>query len=318
MSHQDTSYLYTYSFYEEELDLCHLEMRSFFGFQSESNVLLSNIKVDPNRSPFMKHRLDIIFRGASQEEIIHKVRTLPKTTNSFKVVFVKNPDIPKGLQVPFEQRRQIEREVGQHIPGTANLKDPDSLFGLMFVNDQWVFGTYIESEPIWHYHQKKPQHYSTALNTRVARAVVNIAVPEPMGITAIDPCCGIGTVLIEALSMGISIKGSDINPLAIRGARENLIHFGYSTSIVQIKDIRHITERSDVVIMDMPYNLCSVLTDQEKRDMIQTAKLIGKKIVIVTIEPLDALIEEVGVSIVDRCIIKKGLTFQREVIVVRS
>ncbi|GAA3334615.1 hypothetical protein GCM10020331_103270 [Ectobacillus funiculus] len=76
--------------------------------------------------------------------------------------------------------------------------------------------------------EKKPHSYSTSLSTRVARAVANIAVPDPTGIKAIDPCCGIGTVLVEALSMGINIVGSDINPLVLPGARENIAHFWLS------------------------------------------------------------------------------------------
>ena len=90
----------------------------------------------------------------------------------------------------------------------------------MNVNDKWIFGDYVKSEAVWYRHQKKPHGYSTALNTRVARAVVNIAIPNPSNIKAIDPCCGIGTVLVEARSMGINIVGSDRNHLILPGARE--------------------------------------------------------------------------------------------------
>src|SRR6185369_6412097 len=96
---------------------------------------------------------------------------------------------------------------------------PERVFGIVIIGGRWYFGTYMESEAVWFHHVKKPRSYSTSLSTRVARAVANIAVPNPDGVKAIDPCCGIGTVVVEALSMGIDIVGRDINPLVVIGSR---------------------------------------------------------------------------------------------------
>uniref|UniRef100_UPI0038B618DE TRM11 family SAM-dependent methyltransferase n=1 Tax=Siminovitchia acidinfaciens TaxID=2321395 RepID=UPI0038B618DE len=129
------------------------------------------------------------------------------------------------------------------------------------MNGRWIFDEYVKSESVWHRHQQKPHSYSTALNTRVARAVANIAVPEPSGIKAIDPCCGIGTVLVEALSMGIDIVGSDKNPLILDGVRENIAYFGLSGKVT-FTDIRDVTSHYDVAIIDLPYNLCCAITPE--------------------------------------------------------
>ena len=177
----------------------------------------------------------------------------------------------------------IEREIGLHIPGEAELINPELLFGIMYVNGRWVFGKYFKNEAIWLQHQKKPHSYSTALSTRVARSVANIAVPNPTGIKAIDPCCGIGTVLVEALSMGIDIVGSDINHLILPGVRENIAHFGL-VGEVTLKDIRNVTDSYDVAIIDMPYNLCSVITPEEQLEMLQSTRRFANKVVIITIE----------------------------------
>lgn len=96
--------------------------------------------------------------------------------------------------------------------------------------------------------------YSTALSTRVARAVANIAIPHPKGVRAIDPCCGIGTVLVEALSMGINIVGRDINPRVVLGSRKNIAHFELEGT-VEIGPIAEVVDDYDVAIIDMPYNL---------------------------------------------------------------
>jgi tRNA G10 N-methylase Trm11 len=183
----------------------------------------------------------------------------------------------------------------------------------MNIEGRWVFGDYVKSESVWYQHQQKPHHYSTALSTRVARAVVNIAIPNPTRIKAIDPCCGIGTVLVEALSMGIEIVGSDNNPVILAGTRENIAHFGFSCE-VKFEDMRNITKHYDVAIIDLPYNLCSVISPEEQLEMLQSARGIAEKVVLVTVEPVDNILIKAGFYIVDRAVVKKGV-FTREVIV---
>lgn len=305
------TYLYTYAFHEDERSLCALEIRSFFGDVQPSNVIESSIKIDPSRSPFIKERIRVIYEADSLEGLYELVESLYLNGATFKVIFLKSNDCTK--KEPFENRRAIEREIGLHINGKADLHQPDLLFAVLYVNHKWIFGEYVKSESVWFHHQKKPNGYSTALNTRVARAVVNIAIPNPDGIKAIDPCCGIGTVLVEARSMGIDIIGSDRNKLILPGARENMIHFGLTCEI-KPADIRDITYHYDVAIIDLPYNLCSVISTEEQLDMLQSARRFANKVVVVTVESIDEILKQAGFSIIDRAIAKKG-SFIREVIV---
>lgn len=305
------SYLYTYSCHEDEIFLCELEQRSLFGKNSEASIIESSLKVDPSRSPFIKERIDVFFECNTLEDLVESVKSMPAITATFKVMVVKPKD--DGDKMGFEERRMIERKIGLMIPGVADLAHPDIVFAVMKVSGKWIFGQYVESESIWLLHQKKPHQYSTALSTRVARAVVNIAVPNPSGIKAIDPCCGIGTVLVEALSMGIDIVGSDNNPLVMKGARENIAHFGYVGEVI-LRDIQDVNGSFDVAIIDLPYNLCSVISPEETLEMLQSARRFAKRVVIVTIEPIDSLVQDAGFTIVDRCIVSKG-RFTRQVLV---
>ncbi|WP_312470352.1 RNA methyltransferase [Neobacillus sp.] len=308
-----TTYIYTYACSEDERSLCALEMRSLFGKVSHSNVLESFVKVDPSRSPFIKERIGVIYEAESLADLCQQVEALQLSGATFKVTYVKNNGQTKSENEGFEKRRAIEREIGLHVNGKADLRHPDRLFGVMHVNGRWVFGEHVKSEAVWFLHQKKPNGYSTALNTRVARAVVNIAIPNPTGIKAIDPCCGIGTVLVEARSMGIDIVGSDRNRLILPGARENMAHFGLIGEI-NLADIRDITNHYDVAIIDLPYNLCSVITPEEQLEILQSARVFADKVVVVTVEPVDEILIKAGFSIIDRAVAKKGL-FIREVIV---
>ncbi|UCZ53931.1 RNA methyltransferase [Bacillus shivajii] len=303
--------IYTYSCTTEELELCKLEMRAFFGFDTESGVIESEKQINPKRSPFMNERLDVLLESKTVEEMVEKVKELPAFNQTFKLIFVQNPTTEK---LTYTKRQPIVREVGLQMKGDVDLTSPEQLFGIMNYNGRWVFGRLYYNEPVWLKHQEKPHEYSTALSTRMARSVVNIAVPDPTDIKAIDPCCGIGTVLIEACSMGVNIDGSDLNIRVVYGSRKNLAHFGYSANVT-LTDIRDVTGDYDVALIDMPYNLCSVITDDEKFEMFQSARTFAKKIVVVSIEPVDEIIERAGFSIIDRCAVSKNKMFSREVLV---
>ena len=233
--------------------------------------------------------------------------------STFKVIFVKTNDLEKSEKIRHKERKDIERELGWHINGEADLMEAEIVFGIVPFEGKWYFGKYQKSEPVWLRHQKKPREYSTALSTRVARAVANIAVPNPDGVHAIDPCCGIGTVLVEALSMGIDIVGRDINYLAADGARENIAFFNLKGE-VKAGPISAITQNYDVAIIDLPYNLYTSITPEEQASIVHETRRIADKAVIITIETIDQVIEEAGFRIEARCEAIKG-HFSRQILV---
>ena len=305
-------FIYTYSCTPEELSLCHMEMRSLFGSETDMPILKSSIQVDPSRSPFIKERIDVMFEGNTIEEIVEQVTQVQLEQETFRVHFVKINDLEKSAKINFEHRREIERSIGLQIQGEPDLDHPDVIFGIVTLGGRWYFGKYHKSESLWFHHLKKPAEYSTALSTRVARAIVNIAVPNPIGIDVIDPCCGIGTVLVEALSMGINIVGRDINPLATKGTRENIAYFGYKGDVMT-GPISDVSNNYDVAIIDMPYNIVTYVTREEQLAMLQHARRFTKKLVVVTIEKIDEMIMEAGFKIIDRCEVKKT-AFSRQVV----
>lgn len=227
---------------------------------------------------------------------------------------IDNDDPEEKAKFEYGEKRAMEREIGSRFRGRAEMRKPDREFGFARIDGRWRLGELVRGEAVWLKHNEKPRKYSTALSTRVARAVVNIAVPRIEGVRAIDPCCGIGTVLVEALSMGIDIAGREINPLAAIGARENVAFFEYGSATVTLGDMREITESYDAAILDMPYNLCSVLPLEEKREMLASARKFAARLVVVTVEEMDSIILEAGFKIHDRCTVNKG-KFIRQVLV---
>ena len=306
-------FIYTFAYTEDEKDLCHMEMRALFGADTEDKILRTARGIDPSRSPFIKERVEVLFEADDLPGIIEQAAEEKMATATFKVIFLKINGLALADKVDFEEKREVERQIGAAITGEADVHDPDVTFGLIPFEDRWYIGKYMQSEPVWFRHQQKPREYSTALSTRVARAVANIAVPDPVGVKAIDPCCGIGTVLVEALSMGIDIVGRDINPLVVDGSRENIAHFGL-TGTVELGPIADINQHYDVAIIDMPYNLYTHATPDEQLDILKHAHPFTEKLIVVTIETIDHMIEEAGFAITDRCTAKKSL-FLREILV---
>lgn len=340
-------YIYIYACHEDEQALCQLELRTLLGVGTVlgAGYAVSPRRVEPSRSPFLKLRLDVVCEAGSLPELASQVQTLTVRGSTFKVVFAET-DTP----VMYDRRKDVERELGQHLRGKAEMRKPEQWFAVTQLGGRWLFGDCSYGEAVWLRHQQKPQNYSTALSTRVARAVVNIAVPVIAGTRVIDPCCGIGTVVVEAMSMGIDIVGNDMNPLAVRGARVNLAHFGMP-NVVTLADMRSLDlpavfpaptapaavisvpatatapadiaapapagsaqSRYDALILDMPYNLCSKLPEDEQLQMLQSARRLAERAVIITTEQIDPLIEQAGFHIAERCSVNKG-KFSRQIIV---
>jgi tRNA G10 N-methylase Trm11 len=306
-------YVYAVSFHEDEEELCRMEMRSLFGVEHDQGCVRSNINIDPSRSPFIRGKLTVSLEGANVDHIAEQAEDDVRLEGqTFKVVFIETDD-----RITYDQQREIERQIGWRIQGKAEMRNPERLFGIACMKGSWLFGAYEKSEAMWLKHNKKPQPYSTALSTRVARAVVNIAAGDsaPEKLKLIDPCCGIGTVVIEALSMGIDMVGFDSNPLAVKGARVNLAHFGMP-GVVTLADMRILKPaggRFDAAIIDLPYNLCSVMPAGERLEMLLSASRLAGRVIIVTTEMIDDSINQAGLAIQDRCTVRKG-SFIRQVI----
>lgn len=305
------SYIYTYASHEDERSLCQLELRALFCVDPDPPVFKSGVAIDPSRSPFIRERIEVIYEGDSIGDIALQAADMPALSASFKVLFVKTNDQAADEKMSYEEQREIERQVGKQIKGKADMRRPDRVFGIVTMGGRWYFGPHVKNRSDWLTHMDKPRQYSMALPTRIARAVANIAVPRPEGVSAIDPCCGIGTVLVEALSMGIDMVGREINPQLAVGARENIAFFGRQGEVV-LGPIAEVSARYDAAVVDLPYNRVSKITAEEQLSILRHARRIADRVAVVSIEPIDGMLATAGFAIADRGSVKKG-AFRRYV-----
>ena len=309
-----TSYLYTYGYNEDEGQLAEMEIRAFFGEDAKGKVIVSPVSVDPSRSVFIREKVHVLMKADSVEHLIEQAHQFGAIDESYKVMFLKHDRVNETGEWGNEERLRLTRAVGNEMPGTLSFKNPDQVYAITHLDGVWYLGIYEKSQPVWMKHVDKPQGYSTALSARTARTLVNIANPKAEPLAMIDPCCGIGTVLVEAASMGMFVRGRDKNPLACVGARENLEHYNYPVVIdVEKGAIEEQDGHYDVAFLDLPYNLYTHSTETEQHALIDHAARLANTVLLVTIEPMDKAIQAAGMEIVDRATTTKQ-RFTREVV----
>ncbi len=156
----------------------------------------------------------------------------------------------------------LERKLGKHIlENTAktkvNLKNPDKTFTGILTNEKLIFGVklaeikpkpFVERRP-----RKKPFFHPSAMPSKLARCMVNLAQPRA-GKLVLDPFCGTGSMLIEAALIGCRVLGLDVQRRMIRGCSKNLNHFGIEPEGLILTDGRKppITQ-ANCVVTDPPY-----------------------------------------------------------------
>jgi tRNA (guanine10-N2)-dimethyltransferase len=303
----ENNYLYTTNYSKDEESLCKMEIKCLFNKPLYEKHLFSNIYVDPSRSPFIKKCISIMYTGDTLMQIIDQIVSDKLTSIDYKVVYINDSD----KNIGFHEGRKIEFEVGYNILGEAELKNPKMIFGITKLSNKWIFGECESNDSEWLLHNRKPFSYSNALKVNVSRALVNIAVGNDLDSRVIDPCCGIGTVLIEALSMQVNIVGYEINTFIGKNAKTNLRYFGYEDVII-IGDMNDIQNKFDVAIVDLPYGIFTQITPSEQLAIINSTRRIAHKMVIITFDDMNQQITSVGFNIDDRCTVSKG-TFTRHI-----
>jgi tRNA G10 N-methylase Trm11 len=137
------------------------------------------------------------------------------------------------------------------IPFYPNLDHPKHRFLLIERDNGLWFGEILtECEHTYRVHADKPFNISSSLPNRLSRALVNLVRLQARSL--LDPCCGTGSILLEAQSLGIQAYGADQNKKMVGMARENLRYFGYDAR-VEHADARTYQQSVDVLVTNLPY-----------------------------------------------------------------
>ena len=304
------SFLYFINYQDNERELCKMEMRCLFNREINEKYFFSDIDINASKSPFIKSKIKIIYSDESLDRMVSKIKEDNLSYDDFKVSYVKS----EQGDVQYEDRLEATRKIGFVVNGYPDMHKPRNPLAVTKINGLWIFGEYERNDFKWQKHNDKPYSYSNALGLRMARALVNIAMKDNEEGTLIDPCCGVGTVVIEALDLGIKVKGCEISKQMAYNARENVEFLGYLRDTIVCYDMHKIKDKYDSAIIDIPYGLFSPVTLEEQKAIIHTARKICEKMVIVTFEDMEKFIVEAGFSVIDKCVVPKG-NFKRHILV---
>ena len=289
-------YLYVFNYPPEDKELCALEFRALFKDKFKSKYYLSNLNYSVDKSVFMKAKIDIWQINDDFNQLIKQIKSLYNDYQDFKVIYLKNPISHPDYQETLDKCKDIS----WFIAGSVNMSKPKHTIALTKVNDLWIIGYYHHGVPSWKKHDDKPNTFSNSLDIRLARTLVNIAAGNQDQVRIVDPCCGMGTVVLEGLALGLDIEGFDISREISWLARKNLKYFGYDEYLINKVSIHDLDKHYDVAIMDIPYNLYTPITYKEKCKLIQSSRKI-----FVTYEDMSQEINQAGFLIIDGCIRKK-------------
>jgi len=139
----------------------------------------------------------------------------------------------------------------------VNLSKPDKTFFGILTNGKLVFGVklaeiqpkpFVERRP-----RKKPFFHPSAMNSKLARCMVNLAHAREEAYL-LDPFCGTGTTIIEATLIGVRAIGIDVQRRMADGAKQNLKHFSLNPEAIIIADARKLPlTHVDCIVTDPPY-----------------------------------------------------------------
>jgi len=198
----------------------------------------------------------------------------------------------------------LQKSIADLISGHPDLDDPRVKFALIVTQNSWRFGIIISrSTQRWRHHRKRPHYYSHGLPPQIARALVNL-VAAP-GDSLLDPCCGSGTVVAEALADGIRAWGVEIYPSLASQAAANLRSLGLPANIM-VGDARTIRGNFDAAVLDFPYGHSGPVDEGLYRDVLINLRDQVDRMALVFGRDQRPLLEELGLVVTQQASVPKG------------
>ncbi len=123
--------------------------------------------------------------------------------------FLRQDGDGMSAAILLHQKRVIELNLIHQTDGSVTLA---KTIGVQNIDD-WTLRD--RSKPY-------ADHKKGMLPPKIARVMVNIGMGERENPVVYDPFCGTGTILMEAALLGAQIVGSDLDGVAVAGAKANL------------------------------------------------------------------------------------------------
>ena len=242
-------FLYLLSTEPEELELAQAELWALTGCEAEGRIGFSRAAFDISRAAYVGLCAEVLASGPALDDLCAAVAAAGVASEGFRIEVRRVGSAPEAGA--YVGAPDVARRLADVMGGWPDLRRPRERFLALSIGGAWYFGRIVSETNRGYLAQAgRPRNFSNALPARHARALVNlVAVP---GDCLVDPCCGVGTCLIEAGAMGVRVVGRELSYPTVLAARENLAHFGHVCPVT-VGDARVLEGTYDAAVVDLPY-----------------------------------------------------------------
>ena len=196
------------------------------------------------RAAYVKTGLRVVARADSFGALVDAVARVDFDADGFRID-VHDPSHRLGLTT-----QHVATALADVIAFAPDLKHPTHRFVVVATADGVALGEVMSvADSAYRAHDAKPWTTSSSLDARFSRALVNLV---PSARSILDPCCGAGSIVLEAASLGLDAFGVDWKPAMVGMTRENLAAFD-ARAVVQQADSRTHVQAADAIVTDLPY-----------------------------------------------------------------
>lgn len=268
------------------------ECRSLTGVAPEEDIAWGAETRFIGRGAFLGQAMEVIASGHDLASLCEETRerTSGMDLTGFRITIVNRTD--RDVTIPDHVV-----PLADAIPWYPDLTHPRFELALLVTDTHWLLTCIVdEIDRGYRIHDGKPGRTSYSMPTQLARAMVNLLPRTSRSI--LDPCCGTGSLPLEALSLGFQVSCGDLNPNLVQMTNENLAHFGYEPCAVE-QDARSWHGHFDAVITDVPYgryNHTREAGEQLTREILSTLPALAPLAIIVAEVDFSDVLRTVGFS----------------------
>lgn len=295
------SYLYFFNYSHLEAELFQGEFKALFNQDWHQDYLLTPIDVDIDQSVYIKDKITPLASESTVAGLIGSLQALELKFSSYKVVYQKNNE----THVEYQETLLLCQQVAGAFGGKVKVRQPDVTIAITKLGSRYYAGFLDHAGESWKRFMNKPYTFSNALDLRMARTLINLAVGTRRDLKVVDPCCGMGSVVLEGLGLGVDIIGYDISRANSYRARLNLENYGYDGQLIQKSAIEDLDIFRDVAIIDLPYNLYTPITPEQQESIMINGLRIAAKLILVVHQDYDEFFAAQGFRIIEKMRVAK-------------
>jgi tRNA G10 N-methylase Trm11 len=253
------------------------------------------------QSAYLLKGLRLIAHGEILPILIASLSKLFFSANRFRIEYLSR------VEQVSECMQDAILNIANAIYGAPDLNHPQQRL-LLIESDHGFYLTEIlvETDRSYQKHDKKPYRTSSSLPSQLARAMVNLAYPAQ---TILDPCCGTGSIILEACITGVKAYGIDRNPKMVGMTRRNALHFGYD-AVIQRGDATCYTQSIGAVVTDLPYGRFLEHDDDNIKAILRQMVTLAPRGIYLTEQDISTWLYQAGYHKVDVFRVRKraGMT----------